>query len=150
MVFGWPILSVGDLEGIMSSKLSGHWPGRKFQLWFYTPSHSLLLLRSAKNQVNPTRVDIVFSGVEAFECRTLDLVDLQITEVPIQELADRATNVLDKKSPSLKGYILTCNGSAGYVAAMSFTTKEDTRDQSAPSSINMNLDISVTSALFRL
>jgi len=36
---------------------------RVFQLWGYTASHCRLLLRSTKDAMNPTRIDVEFGGV---------------------------------------------------------------------------------------
>jgi len=36
---------------------------RRFQMWKYTVSHKMLLLRSVKGDDHPTRIDVLFVGV---------------------------------------------------------------------------------------
>jgi hypothetical protein len=36
---------------------------RRFQMWAYSVSHSLLLLRSVKTAVHSSRIDLLFTGV---------------------------------------------------------------------------------------
>ncbi|MEQ1954372.1 hypothetical protein [Mesorhizobium sp. CN2-181] len=38
---------------------------RRFECWAYTVSHQKLLLRSPKNDTHSTRVDVLFSEIEA-------------------------------------------------------------------------------------
>ena len=44
---------------------------RTFQLWFFTVSHSKLLLRSTKNDKFSTQVDVLFTSVSALRMLTL-------------------------------------------------------------------------------
>lgn len=48
-----------DLEVILESR-------RKFRVWKYTVSHSMLLLRSVKSDELPTRIEVLFVDVEHF------------------------------------------------------------------------------------
>lgn len=52
-----------DLEVILESP-------RKFRVWKYTVSHSMLLLRSIKTHDLPTRIDVLFVDVEHVDIPT--------------------------------------------------------------------------------
>jgi hypothetical protein len=121
---------------------------RDFQLWFYTPSHSQLLLRSNKKSKVDKRIDVAFFGVEAIDCPTLMHGKLVIQEVECKELSSRYPQT-DRYHQNIKRYWLQGDCWEGYILAYNISCKEDDGDYSEPSSINMELDISVTSGMFR-
>ena len=44
---------------------------RRFQVWKYTVSHSMLLLRSTKTDQHPTRIDVLFKPVKRLDIPTV-------------------------------------------------------------------------------
>ena len=44
--------------------------GRHFQMWKYTVSHAMLLLRSVKDDDQQTRIDVLFLGVSHVQLPT--------------------------------------------------------------------------------
>jgi len=124
------------IKRVHNGKLVGDWPGRKFELWFYTPSHSCLLFRSNKSKTHPTRIDLLFGGVDALECRA-NLDSLKIVEVPVASLQDLDTFVTTQPHKNFKGYILTATDSKGYIVARGVEIAEDDKEWNEPSSINV-------------
>lgn len=44
--------------------------GRRFQVWKYTVSHSMLLIRSTRDEANSTRIDVLFKPVGRLDLPT--------------------------------------------------------------------------------
>jgi len=55
---------------------------REFQVWLYTVSHSILLLRSVKSETLSTRVDVIFKPVRALSVPTT-LVGIDVRSMPV-------------------------------------------------------------------
>src|SRR4051794_9445189 len=92
--------------------------------------HFELLLRSTKDDENPTRLDLMFSGVAAVKLRTeLDGVVIR-TATRDEEAQVRAEA---GASDSTKLYILESDGFVGYLLALAFDSHEDEGDYSDPS-----------------
>ncbi len=121
---------------------------RDFQIWFYTPSHGLLLLRSQKRKEGEKRIDIVFYDVWALECRTIIKGGLSIEQVDRSEISDRYGKP-DDLDVELRAYLLKGLGWEGYVVAGPVEWIEDDLEYWEPSSIEMNLDISANRHLFK-
>ena len=63
---------------IFSSTIKAFNSERRFLVSSYTASHGLLLLRSVRDDIHKTRVDILFQDVRALELRMwFDGIDLQ-------------------------------------------------------------------------
>jgi hypothetical protein len=107
--------------------------GRRFQLWSYTVSHCLLLLRSNKNEDNTTRLDVLFRGViEAKVPR--NLTNLSIGLIPAGDPLLRTLGV--ERKPERHVFSLTADDyETGYVAAWSVAFAEDDLDYDDPCAI---------------
>lgn len=62
---------------------------RRFQIWEYTVSHAQLLLRSVRDELNSTRVDVLFKNVGYVALPSTFTVEA------IEELSDDQANALD-------------------------------------------------------
>lgn len=64
---------------------------RKFKLWYFSISHAMLLIRSPKNDVWSTNIDICFSSVEYIDC-PVDLDSIMVEKPNLSDL-----NLIEKK-----------------------------------------------------
>ncbi len=58
---------------------------RHFRLWYFSISHSMALIRSPKNNIYPTNIDICFSAVEYIDC-PVGLEEIIIEEADLNDL----------------------------------------------------------------
>ena len=100
---------------------------RKFVVFSYEISHGLLLLRSAKNPLQPKRIDILFQDVRALECRT-EFENLTIEEVGPEFLDGVRSKAREVIEPGNKVYSLTSGDWIGYVVGGIVTQCEDEED----------------------
>ena len=121
---------------------------RPMQVWLYSASHGLLLLRGQKVNDVDKRIDVLFRGVQAIETRMQNLECLSIVEVSISDLEMSQSKPQDLPESDLKAFLLNCEGWTGYVVAGSVEWIEDELAYWEPSSLNMSLDKSVARHLF--
>jgi len=105
---------------------------RKFQIVTYRCSHGQLLLRSAKSPNCPTRIDVLFKDVRAFELRTF-LSGLSIAEGDSTQVRDRASKPLDAMEDGHKVYVLKSEDWVGYVVGGAVFWHEDQGEFAQPS-----------------
>lgn len=109
-----------------------HFP-RRFQLWSYAVSHSLLLLRSTKNEDHPSRLDVLFRGVSEVKLPR-SLTNVSIGLVPdgdplLDELGVR-------RKPEIHAFSVTADDyDGGFVVAWSVHFAEDDLDFDDPCAI---------------
>ena len=105
---------------------------RKFQIATFRWSHGQLLLRSAKSTDTPTRLDILFKDVRAFELRT-DLSGLSIAEGDPGELTGKPAKPLNTMEHGHKIYILKSQDWVGYIVGDGVFWHEDQGEIGQPS-----------------
>lgn len=107
---------------------------RRFQLWAFTVSHALLLLRSPKSDEYPTRVDILFRGVWLLHVPvTFDgLVIAEVSRPDATAISSHAARVVDFSS---KFFSLRTREGVGLIASATMDISEDSEDFAAPSSM---------------
>ncbi len=102
---------------------------RKFQVWQYSVSHSLLLIRSFHPQRYETRIDFLFNSVEIMHVQPTYQtfrVDLASTQEAQVTLGDRFTEF-----SNVPLYVI--NDGEGYVCARRASWHEDAGDHHTPS-----------------
>lgn len=98
----------------------------RFQLWWYSPSHQRLLVRRAKSDARPTRVDILFMGVAALQLPAA-FDDISIRQVHPDELPRRpecGVLALERRTT----YSIVGKQFEGYVVAEAVRTHESDLD----------------------
>lgn len=55
-------------------------PDRSFQVWLYTVSHKVILLRSVKSAQHPSRIDVCLFNVSVINLSSV-IVDLHVREL---------------------------------------------------------------------
>ena len=106
---------------------------RRFQLWSYTVSHSVLVLRSNMGPEAPSRIDVMFRSVTTMRIQhrydglTIDLMPPGDADAEWNSLGDAANRyVFALKSTT---------GATGYVVAGSMYLSEDDLGDGEPSTI---------------
>lgn len=97
----------------MNQKLISY--SRTFQIWLYKVGHKQLLLRSAKDNIHSTRVDIFFKNVSAINLPTTLLEGFEMSEATDDDLRQFALRPDVVKSRKM--YLITSPLSSGYVIA---------------------------------
>lgn len=97
---------------------------RRFQMWEYSVGHSQLLLRSVKDQKNPTRVDVYFKGVAALNMPTL-FHGLQVSEVGEDQWRSLKVDFGALDLIEQKFFKVTGDGWQGWVVAYVVSSHED-------------------------
>lgn len=102
---------------------------RDFQVWHYSVSYSVLLLRSFDPQLYETRIDIVFPAVELLHLKP-SYQELHITKLDSNEISDflRPHGVSPRR-----GTLFLLNDGDGYVQAADCQWHEDNGDHHTPS-----------------
>jgi hypothetical protein len=113
-------------------------PTRDFQMWRYTVGHSQLLLRSPKSTDFPTRIDVLFKGVEEFHLPT-DFVGLEISETRHSDL-NKLSMFRISPSGKKRAKVFTVRGKdyLGYVSALRVAVHEDEGEYDDPSFFSKN------------
>lgn len=107
---------------------------RTFQLWSYSVSHNVLLLRSTQTAVNPTRIDLMFRAVQEMRLRSR-LEDVEIDVLQAEEAAGEFADVQVSGGRNL--FVVSSVGlSRGYVVASSLYMSEDDLAYGEPSTID--------------
>lgn len=88
---------------------------RHFQLWRYTVSHSQLVLRATRDEAHPTRVEVLFKGVDSVDLPT-SFDGLHVTRHGTRFVAEGS-------------------GWNGTIAALAMFAVEDEREYYEPSSL---------------
>lgn len=99
---------------------------RFFRFWYYSVSHSDLLLRSTKNEKFLTRIDVFFKAVKAIRLPT-NLEGLVVRQVQGSE-ADAVIRDSGVEGKDSKVYLLEGTGYSGYVVAGIVAINEDEGD----------------------
>lgn len=116
-------------------------PSRKFQVWLYTVGHRMLLIRSVRTDVCPTRIDVLFSDVSFFALPTwpdgLSLRQWNAShgDVPI----GAAEWVNSHRGVTDQWWLLEGDGWRGYVCCGSVSVAEDTLGYDDPSPFSESL-----------
>lgn len=107
---------------------------RHFQVWRYTVSHKLLLLRSNRRNESDTRVDVLFTVVHAM-CLPTMFHGLWIMKLTQEEAEVLFPNVVSSVN-MLKESVFALHGEnySGYVVAQDVHWREEEKDYSEPSS----------------
>jgi hypothetical protein len=105
---------------------------RSFQVWSYSVSHCELLIRSVKSAEWPTRVDIIFKGVEAVHLPTL-ATQLSITETSDADIRKPPTLRQGSLGKDMKVFLVEGADFVGYVAALIALVHEDDGEYYDPS-----------------
>ncbi len=100
---------------------------RQFTIYSYTASHGLLLFRSGKTSIQPTRIDILFQDVRAIETRAW-FDGIKIEEAGIEFLLNRNSSPIALMEPGNKVYRLVGVGWEGFVLAGILSFCEDEED----------------------
>lgn len=102
---------------------------RKFQVWQYSVSHSVLLLRSFHPRLYETRIDVVFPAVELMHLQP-SYSTLEITRLDGME----ASKFLSHRDITPKrGTLFLLNQGEGYVQAAQCQWHEDHGNHHTPS-----------------
>ncbi|MFF4405328.1 hypothetical protein ACFY2W_31185 [Streptomyces sp. NPDC001262] len=102
---------------------------RKFQVWQYSVSHSVLLLRSYHSQRYSTRIDVAFPAVDLMHLKP-SYERLSIRHATQGERDE----ILGSDASQLKhGSLFLLNDGEGYVLAAQCLWHEDTGDHHSPS-----------------
>ncbi|WP_406400672.1 hypothetical protein [Streptomyces uncialis] len=102
---------------------------REFQVWQYSVSHSVLLLRSVNVEGFETRIDVLFAAVELMYLQPY-CARLKISEATDVE---RGQILGGRLAAELPGTLYLLNGGEGYVLARRCSWHEDLGDHHAPS-----------------
>lgn len=93
---------------------------RLFQIWFYSVSHSILLLRSVKTEELSSRIDIAFKNVKLINLTT------NLNGLIIEVKSDsNESNTIEFGSSSIKRYFVKSDTAEGYVLAGDVSWLED-------------------------
>jgi hypothetical protein len=104
---------------------------RRFQIWQYSVSHSLLLLRSLQPEAFNTRIDVCFPAVsfmqlqDGYDSLTMDLASEEEKAVFLESRSVKIAN------PRGKLYLL--NDGDGFVVSATCDWEEDEGDHHTPS-----------------
>jgi hypothetical protein len=99
---------------------------RTFQLWEYKVSHGSLLIRSPRNLISDSNVDIIFVGVEYAEVPRF-LVGLNIVEASPDEV--RLLEIkLGRQVLPLSVRVLSSGGQRFLIVAANLTLDENKKD----------------------
>jgi hypothetical protein len=107
---------------------------RGFQVWEYTVSHAQLLLRSVRDELNSTRVDVLFKNVGFLALPTSMTVEA-IEEVPDDELGSVSGLPAEAVSGGRKVFRLRSQPGDGLVVAGAMVSAEDEREFHEPSAL---------------
>nr|WP_299913055.1 hypothetical protein [Sphingomonas bacterium] len=107
---------------------------RRFSILSYADGHGLLLLRSAKSQAFPTRIDILITDVRAMELRSI-FVGLRITVVGEEYLADFTSAPREIIEPGHVTYAVQGTDWRGYILGGAMYSVEDEGESTAPSAL---------------
>lgn len=108
---------------------------RRYVLWEYTVSHGQLLLRSARDNDNPTRIDVLFKDVgflhmpDGLDIESID--EISAAEVRAIGGEDALKALIHKR----KGFRLRSPSGDALVVALVMVTAEDDLDSGEPSSL---------------
>lgn len=105
---------------------------RRFQLWAYGVSHAQMLLRSNKSDDAPTRIDVLFKGVAAFELPTA-FQGLAIAEASWDEASGLGVQLGLGSATGRKLFAIRGQKFCGYVAASAVFWHEDSGAYHGPS-----------------
>ena len=102
---------------------------REFQVWQYSVSHSVLLLRSVDSDRHPTRVDVLFPAVEVMKLQPT-YSSLLIEKASLDEQAE----FLERQSMQIShGALFIINEGRGFAWAADCHWHEDDGDYRSPS-----------------
>jgi hypothetical protein len=107
-------------------KVIGQWQ-REFQVWQYSVSHSVLLLRSYHPDLYATRVDLAFLSVGLMKVQA----SYESLTVQVADPGEVARFLGETALPY--GSLFLLNGGAGYVHAGRCSWHEDEGDHKTPS-----------------
>ena len=89
--------------------------GRQFQLWEYSVSHGMLLIRSPKSSNQNTNIDVVFGGVEYISLPRF-LREIEITSAQDEDVMC-LRDVLEDEINTKDIYVIMSEGRRYYVVA---------------------------------
>jgi hypothetical protein len=110
-------------------------PGRFFQVWRYTVSHSQLQLRSTRSDDRQTRVDVLFMNVKAMRLATT-FSSFQVSDA----LGDERASIVGEFGRELihneRPFTIRAEGWDGWVIADAVTSHEDEGRYNDPSPLD--------------
>jgi hypothetical protein len=107
---------------------------RTFQIWSYSVSHSVLLLRSPQTATTPTRIDLMFRAVQEMRLRSR-MEDIEIRTPQTEMTSGTFVDVRISGGRSLF-VVSTADPSCGFVVANSLYMSEDDLSYGEPSTID--------------
>lgn len=110
---------------------------RPIVVWRYTISFKQLLLRSVKATRHSTRIDVLFSGVEALSCRTSYDEGLRIVEAGYEESETIFSAAGVESNAHLTCFVLVGPSSRDWIVASYMQTAEDEGNYDEPSSLGI-------------
>jgi hypothetical protein len=107
---------------------------RRFQVWEYTVSHAQLLLRSVRDEIHPTRVDVLFKNVGYMALPSAFMVDVieELSGDQLETLEGLAAGAL---SDGRTAFRLTTAGGDGLAVAGVMVSAEDELESHEPSAL---------------
>ncbi len=110
---------------------------RTFQVWSYSVSHGQLLLRSPKDQVHQTRIDLLFSQTSSINLpMVVRGIDIKHVRVGVTRGEDgAASNPSSSAVPNEIVFEIRCAEIVGQVRAVDFRHLEDTGEYHEPSQL---------------
>ncbi|MCR6488714.1 hypothetical protein M8542_38385 [Amycolatopsis sp. OK19-0408] len=106
---------------------------RRFDVWSYAISHSVLLLRSGRTSAAPTRIDLMFRVVQEMRLRQwMDDVEIQLLT---EGVSDRFADVQISGDRALF-VILSAGSVCGFVVAGALYMSEDDLEYGERSTID--------------
>jgi hypothetical protein len=112
---------------------SQSWPLRTFEVWSFTCSHGVLVLRSNKAVGVATRIEVVWRGVRHISL-TSPLRHVVVRPALPEEIELVASRLPDSIADNEAVYVVEADGCTGYVVATHCAVYEDTREYFDPSS----------------
>ena len=107
---------------------------RAFQVWSYSVSHSVLLLRSNQSIAHPTRIDLMFRAVGELRLRSR-LEGLTVDLASMSQLSNELNEIQVSRGDSI--FTLSSDDFArGYVVASAMYLSEDALSYGEPSTID--------------
>lgn len=99
---------------------------RRFKLWYFSVSHAMLLIRSPKNNVWSTNVDICFSSVEYIDC-PVNLCEIMIEKANFSDI-ELIEKKLNKKITQSSITVLVSAENRFYVVSENVQISENQYD----------------------
>jgi hypothetical protein len=111
---------------------------RPFQLWSYVVSHGQLLMRSPRGQSFDTRIDVLFTNVQAIMLPAV-LDSCRVSELDGRDETDIPDLVAGYDAGAYRLFAVADGDRIGYVLAGAIAWSEDEEEYDAPSALGPDL-----------